>query len=189
MLMRKLYDNFFDSEIINKGRQPEIDFVKFVLIFCLAIVHTFCEVSTDVQLDVFGVRYFWDSIVGGPFGAPAFIFCMGMGLAYSGKNTPQKLFFRGISLGIIAYILNLIIGVIPLLIDYAITGDKTYLADIPYMFFKNDILAFAALAMMLMALLFYLKLSSSQIVIVGLVLQIIATLVKDYHPKSAAVAV
>ncbi len=170
-------EDIISKEAVNKGRQNELDIAKAFLIFSLAVVHTFCECSTPEALWK-GMPYFFDSVIGGPWGAPVFMFCMGIGLAYSRHNNPSDLAKRGLKIGLMGIGLNICRYLIPSLVGYLFTGDKEFYIDrLPDRFFGNDILQFACLAMLLMALLTYLHLKPVHIWIVSFVLSIISNFI------------
>lgn len=173
--------SILDTNEVNTGRQKEIDLAKAVVIFFLATIHVYVECSTDLQLWG-GLPYLFDSIVGGPWAAPMFIFSMGIGLAYTPKNTPRDLFLRGLNIALVGFLLNICRFLIPSLVGYAITGDGAmYLEDLPYKFFGNDLLQFAALAMLFMAFLKWLKLSPWKIFFVALAINIIAMFLNNLY--------
>ena len=170
-------EDIISKEAVNKGRQKELDIAKAFLIFSLAVVHTFCECSTPEALWK-GMPYFFDSVIGGPWGAPVFMFCMGIGLSYSKHNSAAELAKRGLMIGLMGIGLNVCRYLIPSMVGFLFLGDKEFYIDrLPYLFFGNDILQFACLAMLLMALLEYLKLKPFQIWLVSLVLSIISNFV------------
>ena len=76
----KFLDKYFTKEPCNTGRQFELDWFKFVLIYRLAIVHVFVDATPPANLDVLGVPYYFDSIVGGVIGPTRFMIMMGLGL-------------------------------------------------------------------------------------------------------------
>ena len=90
----KLKDKIFSHEAINTSRQWELDLARAFLIFCLGLVHVTIECTTDEGL-CSGIPYLFDSIIGGPLGAPMFMFVMGVGLSYTIRNTPKDHFIRG----------------------------------------------------------------------------------------------
>jgi len=144
---------FFDKDPVNTGRQPELDLVKAFLILHLAPVHAVIETLPEEAL-AHGPAYYLDSVVGGMFGAPIFMFCMGVAMVYTRKRRPSQLAMRGISILLVGVILNIARYLIPFLIGYGITKDaKTFLEPLPYLFFANDILQLAGLSMLFMALL------------------------------------
>ena len=182
--------SWFSTEPVNIGRQPELDLAKAFLIFNLAIVHLFCECTPPEGLSEVGMPFYFDSVVGGPFGAPMFIFCMGVGLAYTKKNAPALVFRRGVRIFLLGVLHNTCRYLVPCLLGQWITGDsEQYFDRLPYLFFGNDILQFAGLAMMLMALLLALKLSPARCFIVGVAFELLAALIgsRDYGNEAVNV--
>lgn len=180
----KFLDRYFTKEPCNTGRQFELDVFRFILIYRLAVVHVFVDGSPPEALDVLGIPYYFDSVVGGVIGPTRFMIVMGIGLVFTRHGSPKEVFQRGIKIGIIGFILNICRYLIPSLVGYAISGDtEKYLTPLPYLFFGNDILQFASLAMMLMALLLYFKLTPGKIFCVSLVLSVIGTFFRslDLH--------
>lgn len=148
-----LNQKIFSSEIVNAERQPELDLAKAVIIFTLAPVHCIIECTSEEALS-HGIPFLFDSVIGGPFSAPMFMFAMGIGMFYTENHTPKDYACRGIRIGIIGYMLNLCRFLIPFLAGYWITGDhEKYIAPLLYRMLGNDILQFACLAMLFMALL------------------------------------
>lgn len=155
-------------------RQPEVDLTKAFITFFLATIHVFVECSTENQLWT-GLPYFFDSILGGPWAAPMFIFSMGIGLAFTTRNKPADLFVRGVKILMVGLLLNVTRFLLPSLLGFMITKDQAFYIDkLPYRFFGNDLLQFAGLAMILMALPKYFRLTPWKIFGVGLVMNVAA---------------
>ena len=166
----KLKDKIFSSEPINTSRQWELDLARAVIIFCLALIHVTIECTTDEGL-CSGIPYLFDTVIGGPFSAPMYMFVMGVGMCYTRRNTPRDHFIRGAKIFAIGYALNICRFLIPYSIGYWITGDyATYIEPLLYKVLCNDILTFAGLAMMIMALFVKLKLSNIVMLIVASVM-------------------
>ena len=174
----------FVKEEVNTGRQPELDLAKAVVIFFLATIHVYVECSTDAQLWT-GLPYFFDSVLGGPWAAPMFIFSMGIGLAYTKESGAGDLFRRGIHVAIVGLLLNVCRFLVPSFVGWMITGDDAmYIDRLPYRFFGNDLLQFAALAMLFMALLKYFAFSPWKIWFVALIVNIAALFLNDTYLDS-----
>lgn len=170
-----LKDKIFSKEIVNSGRQPELDLAKAVLIFCLALVHCIIECTSGEQL-AHGIPFLFDSVIGGPLGAPMFMFAMGFGMVYTKRHTPEDYVRRGIRIGITGYVLNICRFLIPFLAGYLLTGDiEKYINPLPYRMLGNDILQFAALAMIMIALFVRLHLPNAVMLLVCLVMSILGT--------------
>lgn len=166
----KLKDRIFSREEINTSRQWELDLARAIIIFCLGWVHVFIECTTDEGL-CSGIPYLFDTIIGGPFGAPMFMFVMGVGMCYTRRNTPKDHFVRGVKLFVLAYILNICRFLIPYLVGYAATGDAEYYVEpLIYKVLGNDIFTFAGLAMMLLALFIKLKLPKAAMIAIATVM-------------------
>lgn len=147
---------FYDSPL-NSGRQCEFDIARAILIFCLALIHLTIECSTPEALSG-GIPYILDSIIGGSFSAPMYMFVMGVGMFYVKRSTFKDHAVRGIKIFLIGYILNIFRFLIPSLIGYKISGDEEkYITPLVYKFFGNDILTFAGLAMIIIA--FFIKIN------------------------------
>ena len=172
----KLKDKIFSNELVNTSRQWELDLARAIIIFCLGWVHVFIECTTDEGL-CSGIPYLFDTIIGGPFGAPMFMFVMGVGMCYTKKNTPKDYFIRGVKLFVLAYILNVCRFLIPYLLGYAVTNDaEYYIEPLLYKVLGNDIFTFAGLAMMILALFIKLKLSKVVMLVIATVMCAFGTL-------------
>ena len=166
----KLKDKIFSREQVNLSRQWELDLARAVIIFCLAIIHVAIECTSDEGL-CSGIPYLFDTIIGGPFSAPMYMFVMGVGMSYTKRNTPKDHFIRGVRIFAVGYVLNICRFLIPYTIGYWITGDyATYIEPLLYKVLCNDILTFAGLAMMIMALFVKLKLSNVAMLIIATVM-------------------
>ncbi|WP_151736866.1 acyltransferase family protein [Paenibacillus tengchongensis] len=164
----------FGNEKINTGRQPELDLAKGCAILFMVWTHVFDELSPDSQgILVTLVR----NILGGPFAAPVFMICLGIGVSYSRNNSPKDLMKRGFSLLGIGLLLNIFRYVLPDLAKYAITHESTYLYH-TFSLFSVDILQFAGLAFLFLALLTKLKLNNLSLLIIGVVASLLGTVLR-----------
>ena len=172
----RIRDKIFSDNEINVGRQKELDLARAFIIFCLALIHVAIECSSDEALTS-GIPYLFDTVIGGPFSAPMYMFVMGIGMVYTTKNTPYKHFVRGLKIFILGYLLNVCRFVIPYSIGYAITGEyATYIEPLIYKALGNDILIFGGIAMMVMALFIKLKLSNVVMLIIATIMCAFGTL-------------
>ena len=171
---------------VNTGRQKEFDIGKAVIIFFMAIVHVagLCA-GWDSLEDVTSVGYFLDSVVGGPFGAPLFMFAMGLGIAYSRGNDWNKLVKRGIRIYLLGFVLNIVRYIIPYYITYLLTGNYDfYIKNLVGRFFNWDILTFAGLALILVGIMKRLGRGIRDICILSLIMSFIGSFIelKDFGP-------
>ncbi len=147
----------FSTEKCNTVRQKELDIGKAVPILCLAFVHCIIECCTEAQL-YFGIPLLFDSVLGGPMSAPMFLFCMGATVHYSKVSSPQTMVKRGLHILLVGFVLNLCRFFIPFIIGWLITGNaEKYLVPLPYFVFGNDVLQFAGLFFLCLALFTKLK--------------------------------
>lgn len=180
-------EKIFSKQIINEGRQPEVDIAKAVVIVFLATIHVFVECTTEAGRS-HGVPYFFDSVVGGPMAAPMFIFSMGIGLAYSRRSAPALIAKRGVGLLMLGVLHNTLRYLIPMLLGYAITGNREfYIGMLPYKFFGNDILQFAGFAMLVMSFLKFIKLGPLAIVLVSILMNHVAMIFNNTNFGTPAV--
>lgn len=152
----KLRELLSDGQV-NTGRQTELDFGKALPVLCLPFVHCFIECTPSEGLD-HGIPFLFDYVIGSPISAPMFMFCMGVGIAYTKKNSAPDLAKRAGKLFLIGMLLNICRFLFPYLIGYAITGEAgKYLEPLVYRVFGNDILQFASLCFLCIALFVKLK--------------------------------
>lgn len=162
----KLKDRIFSDNEINTSRQWELDLARAVIIFCLALIHVTIECTSDEGL-CSGIPYLFDTVIGGPFSAPMYMFVMGIGMYYTKRHSPEEHFRRGVKLFLLAYVLNIFRFLIPYAAGYAITGDyAVYMEPLMYKVLGNDILTFAGLSMMVMAV--FIKLRFSNILMLAI---------------------
>lgn len=165
----------FSDDIVNSGRQKELDMAKAIMIFFLPFIHCTIECTSKYGL-TYGIPYLFDTIIGGPLSAPIYMFAMGIGMVYTKHHTPGDYAGRGIKIGIVGYVLNIFRFLIPFLIGYMITGDyDKYIDPLPYMVFGNDILQFACLVMLFMALFVKSRLSDMAMLLICLGMSFLGT--------------
>lgn len=172
----KFMDRIFSANTVNSGRQRELDLAKAICVFSLAFIHCVIECTPEPLL-AGGIPYLFDTVIGGPLSAPLFMFAMGVGMAYTSRDTPGEYARRGIRIGVTGYLLNICRFLIPFLMGYGITGNREkYIVPLAYRVLGNDILQFASLAMLLMALLIRLRVSDRGMFLLCLGLSLAGTL-------------
>lgn len=152
---------YLADEKVNTGRQPEIDMTKAVIIILMIVVHSFqgfLQNSGFLTNAIYNTGYI--------NGAAAFMICMGIGMRYSRRQDPKDTALRGIALLTVGKLLNLLRTGFPGLIAFLATGEQTF---VPFILdtFQSDIMTFAGLAFLLMALLKKLKLRDGWILAIG----------------------
>ena len=163
----------FSKELVNTGRQKEIDLIKAFSILMMIICHCI-EEFYDYIGDPFAtfIREYENQTMG----AQAFMIGMGIGIVYAKTTEPKTHLTRGVSLIIIGQVLNLCRYVIPNGINYLLTGD-VYWRKMMFLVFSSDIMQFAGLAFMLIALLKYMRFSELKIFLTAVAMSIVGTLI------------
>ncbi len=162
---------FFGKKAINKGRQPEIDWLKAICILMMILLHAYDDCSSEPG----GILYVFIDYASSFLGAAAFMICMGIGMRYSRRQDTKNYLLRGWELLTVGQLLNLVRNALPSLIAWWATGDNMFLAQ-SLLVLQSDILTFAGLAFLLMALMKHLKLSDLRILIIGFAMNVLAFL-------------
>ena len=104
----KLKDKIFSHEEINTTRQWELDLARAAIIFCLAFIHVTIECTGDEGLRN-GIPYFFDTVIGGPFSAPMYMFVMGVDMYMPDL---QKNMFEFLIVVIVAIMLVVLVAIL-----------------------------------------------------------------------------
>lgn len=158
---------FFAKEKVNTGRQPELDLLKALCVVGMIFVHVLLDLGKDVMPTVI------DDYLTEFFGAATFMICMGIGMRYMRKQSPGTYVVRGFGLLTIGQFLNILRNALPNLIAWWITGKQFFIAN-AFLILQADILTFAGLSFMLMALFKRLKLSDGAILGVSVGMSLLA---------------
>lgn len=184
MLMLKQIRELLADEPVNKGRQLDIDIAKAEMVLMLPFIHCIIECTSDEGL-CSGIPYLFDTIIGGPFSGPMYLFAMGMCFVYSHRQTPELWLRRGVTLIGVFYLSNTCRFLIPYLIGYKISGDREHFLDpLFYRWLGNDVLLFAGLAIIMIAVFRFLKLSNKAMFGIAAVMTVSATLIGDLDTHS-----
>jgi uncharacterized membrane protein len=137
------------------NRLLSIDLARGMAVFFMIAVHTL-EVfaSQEVKSSLFGQII---EFLGGPPAAPVFMTLMGFSFLYSGKSDLKPKLLRGFKIFLSGYVLNILRGVIPFSLATNLKLDvvKTFPIEKfnEYMILTTvDILQFAGIALMIMAI-------------------------------------
>ena len=164
------------EEEVNTGRQWEMDIARAIPVLCLPIIHCIIECCTDEMLES-GIPYLFDTVIGGPFSAPMYLFAMGMSLDYTRRKTPDRIALRGLDLVIMSYVLNICRFLIPYTIGYAISGDREqFIEPLIYRVLGSDVLLFAGIAYLVIALFKKLKLSYAKMMLIAAAASVVGML-------------
>lgn len=138
-------------EIVNTGRQREVDLLKGLTALNIIECHTNLYLGNNISEGM----YTFADIFGSEFGAPMFMAAMGINMTYSRKQSSMEMFVRGLKMLIIAYALSFFRSILPLML----LGNIDEWTSIDA-FFVIDIMQFAGLAFIFTALLKKLKIGS-----------------------------
>lgn len=169
--------DFISTEEVNCSRQPELDLAKGFAILFMVLCHTVMELGNS-GTNVLGTLAI--SVLGGPLAAPVFMTSLGVGVCYSKNSTPEKLARRGVKTIGIALLLNFFRVVLPLTFVGILTGgfDWQFTAAV---FVSCEILSFAGLSFILIALIKKLNLSNLQVVLIALIFALFGGLFTKGH--------
>jgi hypothetical protein len=110
---------------------------------------------------------------------------MGMCFVYSHRQTPELWLRRGVTLIGVFYLGNTCRFLIPYLIGYKISGDREHFLDpLFYRWLGNDVLLFAGLAIITIAVFRYLRLSNKAMFGIAALMTVSATLIGDLDTHS-----
>ena len=176
----------FADKPVNTGRQIEVDIGKATMVLMLPFIHCIIECSTDAQFD-YGVSFLFDTIIGGPFSAPMYLFAMGIGMVYSRKVITSDRVKRGLKLIGVFYIAQTFRYLIPYLIGYGISGDREQFIDpLVFKWLGCDVLLFAGLASIVIAMFIHWGFSTGMMIEVAVSTLLITNLVGDIDTGSNA---
>lgn len=177
--MKKFFKEMFSRDAVNTGRQIEIDIAKAICIIGMVLVHAFEELPNIAGSGGAG-EFFLLRIGNTIFGATLFMFCMGVGISYTKKNTPGLIILRGLTILIIGIVLNFLRYGLGMIITNAVNPNFYSSESIIIEILGNDILIFAGLAMMLFGLLKKIKLPGWAILVISIVMSVLGTIFKGY---------
>jgi len=157
--------DFISTDEINCGRQPELDLAKGFAIAFMVLCHVVMRLGI-ADADMLGVLAV--AILGGPLAAPVFMTSLGIGVCYSKNSTAEKLAHRGIKTIGVGFLLNICRVALPLIVCGAI-GGKIQWRLLTILSLNGEILVFAGLAFLLIALIKKLDMTNYQIFALALV--------------------
>jgi len=136
-------------------RLAALDIARGISLMCMVTVHVLDQLcDPEIQSTSLGTAMY---MPGRLFDAPVFLFIMGASLAFSRRTGVKEGLIRGFKLFLLGYALNLVRGTIPMYLGMkwglVPLGDMKP-SDSPLsLFFEVDLLQFAGLALILLAVL------------------------------------
>jgi hypothetical protein len=137
-----------------------MDLARGLAVFFMILVHVEITFSTaEVDKSVFGQII---EFLGGPPAAPVFMAMMGVSFCLSRNRDLKSGVMRGLKIFLLGYVLNILRGVLPIMLADAFAPGKyaqipPEVANLADAFWEIDILQFAGLALIAMAILRELK--------------------------------
>jgi surface polysaccharide O-acyltransferase-like enzyme len=176
------------KEEVNTGRQFEIDVAKTLAIFFMVIVHVSDNMSgLDSSIMPQSIFHLVIEFFGAPMAAPMFMFAMGVGMVYTKHDSQKEFVSRGVKLIMMGYGLNFFRETLLMIIANAIGIETNYKKALIDTIGTIDILQFAGMAFLLVALMKKLRLKPWTMLCVAFALQALGTLfIGDFvsFPKS-----
>ena len=169
----------FAKEPINLGRQKELDIAKGIAILFMVFCHGFEILSWffDPAISSSFAYVTLDVILGGSFSAPVFLFCMGISFAYSRKSSAGDMLRRALKTAGVVVLFEIARTALPGLLQWLITGDPECIEYV-YMLFSVDILQFATMAMLVIALFKRLNLKPRAMLIIVAICSVVGQLLQ-----------
>ena len=170
---------------INDQRQLELDVAKGLAILFMLNIHVLMTfASSGVDNSSFGRLVHF---LGGPPAAPVFMFAMGVGVAYSRKSSYRYFLNRGVKLLLVGYLLNIFRYLIPLALGLEFNiiqmAELEYGSLLNYFMFV-DILQFAGLSLIVIAIIKKMELSILFYPLAALLFPLLNYLVQDLKTSS-----
>ncbi|MBE6499261.1 MAG: DUF1624 domain-containing protein [Methanobrevibacter thaueri] len=118
-------------------------------------------------------------ILGRPYAAVIFMFCMGVGIVYSRHSQWNVMVKRGVTL----FLLGILVNIFEFFIPHFVAGALLGKADVfpiagGLMLFCVDILAFAGLSFILMGFLKKFEFSNKKLIVIAVVMSVLGSLLK-----------
>lgn len=152
-----------------RRRIIELDAMKFLAIIFMITVHIF-EFNFNPE-NYNGVVYNLVFFLGGPLAAPAFLFCMGVTIAFSRKREPMDHIKRGFILLMLGYLLNALNGWILMGAEYYAGFPAVSVDDVIDLVFLVDILHLAGMSFMLIGVLEKIHIPHLGMIVLALIMQ------------------
>ncbi len=168
--------NLFSDEKINTGRQTELDITKALSIIFMIFLHTFYVAGLFNSSFNPNFHFVLMNLLGRPYAAVIFMFCMGVGIVYSRHSQWDVMIKRGVNL----FLLGILVNVFEFFIPHFVAGALLGKADAfpiygGLLLFCIDILAFAGLSFILMGILKKFELSNKKLIIIAVAMSLMGT--------------
>ena len=171
--------DLFSDEKVNTGRQVELDIAKAFAIIFMVFLHTIMVVKAYSPGLSSAYEFVFGNVLGRPYAAVIFMFCMGVGVVYSRHSQWDTMVKRGVTLYLLGILVNVFEFFVPHFLAESLGIDPTpFTIDGGLLLFCVDILAFAGMAFILIGILRKLKVSAKGMVLIALMLSIAGSLLR-----------
>jgi len=171
--------NLFSNEKVNTGRQVELDIAKALSIIFMIFLHSLMVIKGFNYSLSPAYDFIFSNVLGRPFAAPIFMFCMGVGVVYSRHSQWDTMIKRGVKLYLLGVLVNIFEFFLPGFVCGTLLGrwDVFPMAG-GLLLFCVDILAFAGMAFILMGILKKFDLSNKWLIVIAVAMSIVGTLLR-----------
>ena len=172
-------NDLFSKDKINTGRQIELDIAKSFSTIFMIFIHSITIAMLFENTISIPYYIIVGSILGGPFSAPVFMFCMGIGIIYSRHSQPNTMIKRGIKLLILGILVNLFSFILPHFLSQHLLNSGNIVPILGGLkLFYVDILGFAGLSFVILGIFKKINLSNKQLLAVGIILSILGFILR-----------
>lgn len=169
-------DKIFSKEEINNERQIELDIAKALCIFLMVLTHALASLPIITTIETGSASYILKTVICNFTGASVFMICMGIGFNYTKHNDDYKFFIkRGISILIIAYLLNFVRNLFFIFGTAKILNKFNYNSIVSELL-EIDILQFAGLSMITLGIFKKLNIKPVYIFLFSIICSLFVTL-------------
>lgn len=174
----------FSKDEVNIGRQNFLDVAKTLSIIFMIYVHVMLYCCLDYETLYPNFYLIVGFLIGGVWGAPVFMFCMGIGMVYARNKSFGSFAKRSFNLYLKAWLLNFLRAGLLLLTIYFITKNDFYYKFALISLTTIDILFFAALSFLAMAILRKLNFNHYTILFISILLSVFGSFIRNYETSS-----
>lgn len=173
-------EKLFSDQKINSGRQVELDLAKCLAIFFMIFLHCYFVTAGFHNTISLSMERIIAHLLGGPFAAPVFMFCMGVGMVYSRNQDPGYMIKRGIKLMLLGLVVNVGEFILPHFLAGKLLGEwDIFPIAGGLLLFCIDILAFAGMAFIAIGIFKKWNLSARQMVIIAVILSVAGSFLRE----------
>jgi uncharacterized membrane protein len=171
--------DLFSDDKVNTGRQIELDIAKGLAIIFMIFLHTIMVVSAFNSGLSPAYSFVFGNVLGRPYAAVVFMFCMGVGVVYSRHSQWDTMIKRGVKLYLLGVLVNVFEFFVPHFLALALGIDASAfpIAD-GLLLFCVDILAFAGLSFVSMGILKKFEVSNKKLIVIAVLMSVLGAFLK-----------